>query len=612
MVSGLLARWRSWLPVVSTFWAIGWLWGEPLALITVVPLSTVGIFVAVRRPLPGAVVVLLAQIAVQRVGAEYDNPAVLLAGVAANFLLGYAVEFRFGVVVQVLYVAAILSGDLPLAGLAIGVGAQLAVWALGLNVRRASLAASEARSRARAWQDVDDDGHLRLIVDRERRRMEWQILAALDESVGEMRSVALTTTPLDVAALRRLRDLAQTTIEDLRSLLLSLRSTRPPEQAVNTGSPLRRWRREAAVGLGVVVLAAVDAVLVGRAIPDASALSWIGLLCIVVLPWRHTAPVLACVVATLPYLVAHLTETELVFGAATLVTLGLLTWSSVAERERAAVAAGALLCVAVMVAPTHPVTLYPLVTGSLIAFAAVASVAWHQFRRDRERELTLLQESEAALMMRAGPELIEIRRALARDLHDAVSRTVGVIAIQAEAAIALADIDPTRSRQSARIVADAAIRSDAELTGLRRILRDAATDAPTPLARTLADAESLGLRVDARLETTLNDVPIATAAYQLIAEALANAAKYAPGAHVLIRLWREDDGFRLSIVDDGGSTPSSHPPGTGFGLLSQTERVEQLGGRMWTSQEGDGFAVHAMIPRERPTGAAPELTRVSE
>src|SRR5690606_37821533 len=107
------------------------------------------------------------------------------------------------------------------------------------------------------------------IVDRERHRMEWQILDALRTSVSEMRTVALTTADLDLDALKRLRGLAQTTIEDLRSLLVTLRTAPAPEPE-NTLRQPPRWRTEVAISLAVIVLAAVDGVLVGRLIPDLS------------------------------------------------------------------------------------------------------------------------------------------------------------------------------------------------------------------------------------------------------------------------------------------------------------------------------------------------------
>ncbi len=614
MVSGALQRWRSWLPAVCTAWAIGWLWGEPLALAVVVPLAGVGVFWAVRNPLPGAVVVLVAHATVHQVGVLPDNPAVLLSGVTSTFLLGYAVEARFGLPVLALYVAVILTSDMPLAGQVIGVGIQLAVWVLGWHVRRAGRAASEARSQTEAWQDADVDGRVQQIVARERRRMELEVLEALRTSVAQMRTIAVDGPRVDVAALHRVHALAQSTVEDLRTLLVTLRSVpvAPPPAPDDAAARTRRWRDDAIVTLAIVILAAVDAVLVGRVIPHAPVLAWIGLLSVVALPWRRSAPVFACVLATVPLLVAHATGTELIFGLATLMAFGLLAWSAVAERQRNGVVACALLCAAVILAPTHPDTLYPLVTASLVVFAVISSVVWHQFVADRDRSMSLVQEYESALMMRAGPVLAEVRRALARDLHDAVSRTVGVVAIQAEAACALAAIDPVRARHSADIVAGAASRADVELERLRHVLRDDVPDGPTPLRRSLADAEALGLRVETRIETSLTDVAVATTIYHVIAEALANAAKYAPGARVLLHLRRTGGSLCLTIADDGGNIPASQPPGTGFGLLSQAERVERLGGRLWTSAAGDGFAVQVQIPLTEGRAVTPPTSTIAE
>jgi signal transduction histidine kinase len=89
-------------------------------------------------------------------------------------------------------------------------------------------------------------------------------------------------------------------------------------------------------------------------------------------------------------------------------------------------------------------------------------------------------------------------------------------------------------------------------------------------------------------------------AYQVIREALHNAAKHAKASHVFVRLWRDQEAVRLSVADDGlGFDVQSVDRDRHFGLLLMTERVEAAGGRLVIdSMLGRGTTVAASIPAE--------------
>jgi len=93
---------------------------------------------------------------------------------------------------------------------------------------------------------------------------------------------------------------------------------------------------------------------------------------------------------------------------------------------------------------------------------------------------------------------------------------------------------------------------------------------------------------------------VATTIYRIVCEAVVNARKHAPGAHLTVGLGDADAGYAISVTDDGpgfvpdptGGSPTGH-----VGLSSMRERAEALGGR-WKidSQPGAGVQVELWIP----------------
>ena len=114
-----------------------------------------------------------------------------------------------------------------------------------------------------------------------------------------------------------------------------------------------------------------------------------------------------------------------------------------------------------------------------------------------------------------------------------------------------------------------------------------------------AAVEALGRRavtpvtVDAA-ELDERPLPVVeAAAYFVVAEALTNVAKHAPGAAAHVRLAEEDGWLTIEVADEG-------PGGAildGSGLTGLRHRVEALDGTLTvTSVKGSGTTVHAELP----------------
>jgi signal transduction histidine kinase len=116
--------------------------------------------------------------------------------------------------------------------------------------------------------------------------------------------------------------------------------------------------------------------------------------------------------------------------------------------------------------------------------------------------------------------------------------------------------------------------------GLDAAVRTLAARAPVPV-----DVASIGERLPAHVETV---------AYFVVAEALANVAKYAQAGHAWVSLARENGQARVEVRDDG---VGGAQPARGSGLAGLVDRVGALGGRLSVeSPPGGGTTVLAEIP----------------
>ncbi len=213
----------------------------------------------------------------------------------------------------------------------------------------------------------------------------------------------------------------------------------------------------------------------------------------------------------------------------------------------------------------------------------------------RERELTdrvdvLTRTRRGALDVQAA----ELRR-IERDLHDGAQARLVALTMQLGRAEARLDGQPEVAAlvRGARDEASAAIR---ELRDLARGI------APPVLAdRGLAAAvEGIAGRsltpVTITSELDRRRLPVVeTAAYFVVAEALTNVAKHAPGASARITIREHDDRLVVEVADDG---PGGADP-AGSGLSGLRARVEALDGTLTitaVAPPGSGTSVRAELP----------------
>ena len=220
----------------------------------------------------------------------------------------------------------------------------------------------------------------------------------------------------------------------------------------------------------------------------------------------------------------------------------------------------------------------------------------------------LLQVRDRALNeldSRIASERRDERLLLAGEIHDEVLpplfkvHLMGQVLKQDLSSGRLLDLDDDLPQLlEATEVAQSAIR---DLLGdLRRSPLGAGGLLPT--VRLLADRlESLG---SPRFLLDLGEIdaspPVQLLVYQVVREAMNNAAKYSSASAVEVKIWVEEDMVRVLVEDDGvGFDPRSVDRSHHFGLQLISERVLAAGGQVVVdSRSGSGTLIVAALPRE--------------
>jgi signal transduction histidine kinase len=243
--------------------------------------------------------------------------------------------------------------------------------------------------------------------------------------------------------------------------------------------------------------------------------------------------------------------------------------------------------------------------GAAVMLVAIAALGDIMSRRRRTREL-LAEREEVTELERARRAVLEERARIAREMHDVVAHHMSMIAVRAETApYRLPDLsDPARAEMITIATAARAALTDMRL--LLGTLRSETAEAPTTPQPGLADLDALvataraaGVSVTVELagatprwQTAVPET-VGLAAYRIVQEALANAARHAPGGPVRI----DGRGFpdRLELVVRNRRT-AAEGTGDGHGLIGMRERAALLGGELSAGPEGTDFVVRATLP----------------
>lgn len=256
--------------------------------------------------------------------------------------------------------------------------------------------------------------------------------------------------------------------------------------------------------------------------------------------------------------------------------------------------------------------------GAVAAMAVLAVVPWTIGRYRRQYTRMVRAGWEHAERVERELELAEDRartreRArLAGEMHDLIGHELAHATLRIGALEVDAGLDPRH--RSAAGGARAALTTAAErLADAVRVLRadQAGTEGSTEsVTELVARTRTSGLDVELVANPPREHDPlIVRTIHRVVAEALTNTIKHAPGAPVTVRIEETDEGSVVRVTTAAAAEPPPEPGVTGgYGLLGLAERVRLVGGRFDAGHRADGgYEVTARIPH-RPSAPAEPAT----
>jgi signal transduction histidine kinase len=322
------------------------------------------------------------------------------------------------------------------------------------------------------------------------------------------------------------------------------------------------------------------------------------------LAWRRSAPLLVAAVALGSLAVESLLGVSLQKQDSPLLIALVALYTAAAYLSlRDAVAAYVIAAVCIGIATEGSST-----NGhSDFAFTiVVATTGWLVGRgmHGRVRQTTELKRRTEHLERERAAAVAEERRRIARDLHDVIAHSVGVMVVQAGAAEDVYARDPPAVLGHVRAIQDTGRAALAEMSRLLGLLRADGAEiglAPQPrldeLPALAAQTTSAGLPVDLVVEGTARELPLGVdlSMYRIAQEALTNARKHCSGGRATIVVRYGPSEVELRVDNDG--EPVVDGGGGGHGLIGMRERVAVFGGSLEAGPRANGgFRIVALLP----------------
>jgi signal transduction histidine kinase len=198
------------------------------------------------------------------------------------------------------------------------------------------------------------------------------------------------------------------------------------------------------------------------------------------------------------------------------------------------------------------------------------------------------------------------RNRIARELHDVIAHTVGVMLVQAGAAEKQLPAGHPAA-ESVRAIRHTGKEAMQELRRVVGVLRTTEQEAgePQPGLDALAGLVEAA-RHTCEVVTDIDDrlvlpTGMALTVYRTVQEALTNAQRYAAGSRVQVVLRRSGHDLEVIVEDDGpGTDIVGHQPG--FGLIGLAERADLYGGVLETGPRSgqSGWRVRLTLPLSTP------------
>ena len=318
------------------------------------------------------------------------------------------------------------------------------------------------------------------------------------------------------------------------------------------------------------------------------------------LAWRRRAPLLVCCVV-----MGALAAQALAAGTSPTPDSALIGWllaiytvAAHCNRVRALVG-GVVSLAAGLIWIGVDDALFPVV---------VFGGAWLAGRMVRQRQdyAAALEERAEALEREretsARAAVVEERTRIARELHDVVAHTLGVMVVQAGAE-RLHEEPGTAAHDALSSIERSGRQALTEMGRLVGVLRTEEPEAlgPQPgldqLDILVARVEETGIDVELVVEGEPHTLApgLDVSAFRIVQEALTNTLRHARSRKARVTLRWEPASLHIEVADDGVGPPSE--PVAGHGLLGIRERVALFGGAFVTGRSDlGGYLLAATLP----------------
>lgn len=333
------------------------------------------------------------------------------------------------------------------------------------------------------------------------------------------------------------------------------------------------------------------------------------------LAWRRVAPTTTVAIVAVAGTVEAIAGVPLQSPLNPIIASVIAAYSLfVHASARRAVAGGGIMLAAIATQSASQHQELGSFAWAVVLLSGVAAVGW-TVRSRTERVGDLEQEAlelERAREEQAREAVTQERARIARELHDVVSHSISVIAIQAQAVQRRLGPGHEKEVEDLRAVESTARQAMVEMRRLLGVLRadgESLPLAPQPglaqLPALVDRASKAGLHVEVSTTGTPAPLPagLDLTAYRVVQEALTNTLKHASARTASVALGYTTDELRLTVEDDGRShsdvAAAAPSPGQGHGLIGMAERVSFYGGRLVTGPlDGRGFRVDVHLPIE--------------
>ncbi|MFI9629362.1 sensor histidine kinase [Streptomyces sp. NPDC052042] len=277
-----------------------------------------------------------------------------------------------------------------------------------------------------------------------------------------------------------------------------------------------------------------------------------------------------------------------------------VAWIAATRTRRTALAAAALTLAEQIAASGYYRTGWDDFVSTIVFLVLMLALAWLTGYLVQERR----EHAETVRVQAAEQAVTAERLRIARELHDMIAHSIGIIAIQAGTGRRVIETQPTEARNA---LATIETTSRDTLAGLRRMLgslREAEPEvaplAPAPgmtdVDRLVATTRNGGVRVDVEWRGERRPLPmdIELSAFRIIQEGLTNVVRHADTHECRVVIDYQEDELSIEITDDGqGPTPA----GIGYGVTGMRERAFLLHGQFTAGPRPEGgFRVAARLP----------------